>query len=173
MRSLRLPVLLAAAVLVACTGGMQDLEEYTAGVRQRPPGPIPPLPEIKTIPGFLYDPGDRRDPFVSDALVQSAVVQQPSVPGGIAPDPLRRKEELEQYALDSLAMVGTLAQGDTRWAIIRTREGVLHYVRVGNYLGQNNGQITRVDEDKVQLTEIVNDGGGEWRERQATIALKQ
>lgn len=171
MRPIRLPVLLVAAVLAACSGGMQDLEEYAAKVRQRPPGPIPPLPEIKTVPGFLYDPGDRRDPFVSDALVQSAV--QPSVPGGVAPDPLRRKEELEQYALDSLSMVGTLAQGDTKWALIKTREGILHYVRVGNYLGQNNGQITRIDDEQVQLTEIVNDGGGEWRERQATIALKQ
>jgi type IV pilus assembly protein PilP len=46
-------------------------------------------------------------------------------------------------------------------------------VRVGNYLGQNNGQITRVDEGQVQLTEIVNEGGGEWRERQAAVTLKQ
>jgi type IV pilus assembly protein PilP len=171
MRAIRLPVLLAVAALVGCTGGMQDLEEYTAKVRQRPPGPIAPLPEIQPIPTYLYDPGDRRDPFVSDALVESAF--QPRVPGGIAPDPLRRKEELEQYALDSLAMVGTLAQGGTQWALIKTREGTLHYVRVGNYLGQNNGQITRIGEDQVQLTEIVNDGGGEWRERQASLALKQ
>ena len=172
MRATRLSGLLAAALLVACSGGgMQDLEDYVATVRQRPPGPIAPLPEIKPIATFLYDPGDRRDPFASDALVESAAL--PSAPGGIAPDPLRRKEELEQYPLDSLAMVGTLAQGDTQWALIRTREGVLHYVRVGNYLGQNNGQITRIDEGQVQLTEIVNDGGGEWRERQATVALKQ
>ena len=172
MRAIPLAGLLVAATLVACGGGgTQDLEDYVAKVRQRPPGPIAPLPEIKPIPTFLYDPGDRRDPFALDALVESAV--QTTVPGGIAPDPLRRKEELEQYPLDSLAMVGTLAQGGTQWALITNREGVLYRVRVGNYLGQNNGQITRIDEVEVQLTEIVNDGGGEWRERQASIALKQ
>lgn len=172
MRATRLSGLLAAATLVGCGGGgTQDLEDYVAKVRQRPPGPIAPLPEIKPIPTFLYEPGDRRDPFVLDALVASAI--EPGVTGGIVPDPLRRKEELEQYPLDSLTMVGTLAQGDTQWALMLTREGILHYVRVGNYMGQNNGQITRIDEGQVQLTEIVNDGGGEWRERQANVALKQ
>jgi type IV pilus assembly protein PilP len=171
MSPARLSGLLVAAALTACGGGMQDLEDYVAKVRQRPPGPIEPLPEIKPIATFLYDPGDRRDPFLMDAAGYEAI--QPKVPGGIAPDPLRRKEELEQYALDSLAMVGTLAQGETDWALIVTPEGILHRVRVGNYLGQNNGQITRIEEGQVQVTEIISDGGGEWRERQASVALKQ
>jgi type IV pilus assembly protein PilP len=97
----------------------------------------------------------------------------PARPGGIVPDLLRRKEELERYALDALKMVGTLVQGDTNWALVVAPGGVLHRVRVGNYVGQNNGQITRIDEGQIQLTEIVNDGGGEWRERQAAVALKQ
>ncbi len=172
MRPLRLTVLLATVSLAACGGGgTQDLADYVAKVRDRDPGPIEPLPEIKQIATFVYDPGDRRDPFVMDTRGEDT--SKPGPAGGIAPDPLRRKEELEQYALDALKMVGTLAQGDTHWALIITPEGVLHRVRVGDYLGQNNGQITRVDEGQVQLTEIVNEGGGEWRERQAAVTLKQ
>jgi type IV pilus assembly protein PilP len=173
MRPHRLPGLLAAATLAACGGGIQDLEDYVAKVRERPAAPIEPLPEIRPIATFLYDPGDRRDPFLMDTPSEDSTA--PNQPGGIAPDPLRRKEELEQYTLDALKMVGTLAQEGTNWALILTPEGVLHRVRVGNYLGQNNGQIIRIDEGQVQLTEIVNDGAGEgeWRERQAAVALKQ
>ena len=83
---------------------------------------------------YVYDPGDRRDPFTMD--VRGEDLAEPLPAGSIAPDPLRRKEELEQYALDSLKMVGTLAQADSNWALVRSPEGVLHKVRVGNYVGQ-------------------------------------
>jgi type IV pilus assembly protein PilP len=172
MRPLRLAGILAVAVLTACGGSnTQDLAEYVAKVRKREPGPIEPLPEIKQVATFIYDPGDRRDPFLMDTHDEEGAMR--SAGGGIAPDPMRRKEELEQFALDSLKMVGTLAQGDVTWALVKSPEGVLHRVRVGNYLGQNNGQITRIDDSQIQVTEIVNEGGGEWRERQAAIALTQ
>jgi type IV pilus assembly protein PilP len=171
MRPRRLSALALATILAGCGDGLQDLEDYVAKVRERPPAPIEPLPEPKQIATFLYDPGERRDPFMMDA--PSAEAARPSVSGGIAPNPLRRKEELEQYALDSLKMVGTLVQGGATWALILTPEGMLHRVRVGQYLGQNHGQITRIEEGRVQVTEIVNEGGDEWRERQASVALKQ
>jgi type IV pilus assembly protein PilP len=172
MRPLRLTGLLAVAALTACGGSnTQDLAEYVAKVRARTPGPIEPLPEIKQVATFVYDPGDRRDPFLMD--VEDEVGAERAPGGGIAPDPTRRKEELEHFALDSLKMVGTLAQGDTTWALVKSPEGVLHRVRVGNYLGLNNGQIMRIGDNQIQVTEIVNEGGGEWRERQAAIALTQ
>jgi type IV pilus assembly protein PilP len=96
------------------------------------------------------------------------------VPAGhIAPDLSRRKEELERYALDSLRMVGTLAQVGANWALVLSPEGVLHKVRVGNYIGQNHGRVIRIDDDQIQITEVVNEGGAEWRERQVSVALKQ
>jgi type IV pilus assembly protein PilP len=163
---------LASLALSACgSGKMADLEDYVQRVKGREPGPIEPLPEIKQIDTFHYEPGERRDPFVLDRQSIEAV----PVPAGsgIAPDPLRRKEELEQFPLDSLTMVGTMVQGDTVWALITTPEHTLLHARVGNYLGLNNGQITRITEEEIELTEIVSDGGGEWRERQAAIALSQ
>jgi type IV pilus assembly protein PilP len=164
--------LMLAATLSACGGGdTQDLQDYIAKVRQRESAPIEQLPEIKQVATYVYDPGDRRDPFIMDVRGEDLATPAPS--GSIAPDPLRRKEELEQYTLDSLKMVGTLAQADATWALILAPGGILHKVRVGNYLGHNNGQIMRIDEGQVQVTEIINEGGGEWRERQASVALKQ
>jgi type IV pilus assembly protein PilP len=158
--------------LAGCGGArLDELEAYAEKVKARPPEPLAPLPEMKQVKTFVYQPGERRDPFVMD--VQSARAASSGSESDLAPDPLRRKEELEQYSLDSLDMVGTLEREDARWGLIRTPDGILHRVRVGNYLGKNNGQVTNINPERVQLTEIVPDRGGRWRERQAEIALKQ
>ncbi len=164
--------LLIAMLLGGCGGSdMDELQSYVDKVKQRPPGPLEPLPEIPQIDTYVYEPASRRDPFAMDDRTARAAMPRPS--DGIAPDPLRRKEELEQFSLDSLRMVGTLEQHETRWGLVVTPDGILHRVRVGNYLGQNNGQITRISPEGIQLTEIVGDGPGSWRERESSIALKQ
>ncbi len=166
------PALLAALLLAACSGSnMEALQAYIEKVKQRPPAPLEPLPEIPQVDTYVYEPGNRRDPFAMDDRTARAVMPQRG--DGIAPDPLRRKEELEQFSLDSLRMVGTLEQYETRWGLVLTPDGILHRVRVGNYLGQNNGQITRISPEGIQLTEIVGDGPGSWREVESAIALKQ
>lgn len=163
---------LVSLALAGCgSGNMTDLEEYVQQVNRREPAPIEALPEIKAIDTFVFEPADRRDPFVMAGQVSDT---SPSVStSGIAPNPLRRKEELERFALDALKMVGTLEQDDARWGLVRTADGTLYRVRVGNYVGTNNGQITRITDDGIELTEIVSDGTNEWRERQAAIALSQ
>jgi len=162
----------SALALVACDGKeMTDLEAYVQRVKAREPDPIQPLPEIEQIDTFVFEPEERRDPFVLD--LQSAEVTDTPVRTGITPDPLRRKEELEQFPLDSLKMVGTLQQGETRWALIRTPQDTLLHVRAGNYMGMNSGRITRITEEEIELTEIVPDGVGGWRMRQAVIALSE
>lgn len=175
--SLPLIVLVGAALagitaFTGCSNGRQaELEDYVRKVQARAPEPIEPLPEIPQISTFVFEPGDRRDPFVADTKTNAVVDISPN--DSLAPDPLRRKEELEGYALDALRMVGTLEQNETKWGLIRTQDGTLHRVRVGNYMGQNNGQITSIRDDAIQLTEVVSEAPGEWRERQATVSLTQ
>jgi type IV pilus assembly protein PilP len=159
-------------LLSACSGGsLSDLDEYIQKVKSRAPTPIEPLPEIRQVDNFVFEPRNRRDPFVADKRAEESPVANPG--DSLAPDPLRRKEELEHYSLDTLRMVGTLEQNQTKWGLIRTQDGILHRVRAGNYLGMNNGQITNVGDDAIQLTEVVSENPGEWRERQATITLSQ
>jgi type IV pilus assembly protein PilP len=168
----RLAALVAVLALTGCGGSnLGDLQAYVEKVKARDPGPIEPLPDIKQVNTFVYDPGDRRDPFVADQRGEEAATTGPG--NSLAPDPLRRKEELEGYSLDALRMVGTLEQNETRWGLIRTQDGTLHRVRVGNYMGMNNGQIVGIDEESIQLTEIVSDGPGEWREREATVSMTE
>lgn len=171
-RRMRYIWLLPAVFLGGCVSyDMSDLTSYVQSVKSKPPGPIDPLPEIQPVDAFVYEPADRRDPFTPDA--QSEPAEQVVQSNGLAPDPARRKEELESYPIDSLRMVGTLDQDLIRWGLVRTKEGILHRVRVGNYMGTNNGQITGISDTEIQLTEIISDAPGQWRERAATLALTQ
>ncbi|RKT44067.1 pilus assembly protein PilP [Thiocapsa rosea] len=145
----------------------QELRAYIDEVKARPPRPIEPLPEIQPVDAFIFEPDGRRDPFVMDTKTAAAA----GADNSLAPDPLRPKEELESYPLDALRMVGTVQQQETRWALVRTREGLIYRVRVGNYLGMNNGQIVDITDDAVRLTEIVSEIPGDWRERSAELKL--
>jgi type IV pilus assembly protein PilP len=39
-------------------------------------------------------------------------------------------------------------------------------------MGQNDGKITGIFDDRIELVELVPDGAGGWLERQAKIALE-
>lgn len=168
--------IIAALMSLVLLGGcanrdMSDLEAYVAQVKARDPGQIEPLPEIKQVETYVYQPGDRRSPF--DLGGQEPEESRAESANGIAPDPLRRKEELEQFPLDSLRMVGSVELQEDLWALIRSQQGTLFRVKPGNYMGMNHGQITLITDDRIELTEIVRDGQGGWQERQATVALSE
>lgn len=158
-------------LLTGCvTTGMDDLEQYLTEVKNRKAPPIDPLPEIKQVETFLYVAGDRRNPFEPEKR-EEAPSEEAAGEGGIAPDPFRVKEELEAFSLDTIRMVGILKQQDTMWGLVQTKDGIIHRVKVGNYLGENHGQIMRISEERIDLTEIVPDTKGGFRERRASLAV--
>ena len=165
-------IVVSAGILAGCSSpNLDELRAYVKAKKAEPPGRIEPLPEIKQISTFFYEAVGRRDPFIpSDGEEQ----QQAGVAeSGIQPVRDRRKEELESYTLDSMRMVGILEQQGMTWGLVQTSEGTIHRVTTGNYMGQNHGRIVQITEDKIELTEIVQDGMGGYSERQASMALAE
>ena len=156
---------------------ISDLDQYADEIMARPGGRIEPLPEIKPYEAYAYQSGaqDARDPFKlffqkdEDALVE----EQDSGLTKEMEDEIkhRNKEELEQFELDSLRMVGTMENEDFQWGIILDPDGAVHRIRVGNYMGRNTGKILNVFEDRIEVREIIRNSQGRWEERQAAIAL--
>lgn len=155
-----------ALALAGCTSGMSDLETYIAEVKSRPAPPLDPLPVMQQFETFEYAAQDLRDPFSNPSDEQMSAAGT-----GPRPDPDRRKEALESFPLDGLDMMGTLGAADNLVGLIMDPDRVVHRVVAGNYLGQNDGRITSVTEDKIELVELVPDGSGGWIERSAEIAL--
>jgi len=85
----------------------------------------------------------------------------------------RPKEELEDFPLESLSMVGYLFQKNVGHAVIRSSEGRIYRVKAGNYIGQNFGQIISVSETEVKIKEMVQDSAGDWSERESTLQLME
>ena len=83
----------------------------------------------------------------------------------------RNREELEQFELDSLRMVGTLQGQGGLWGIVLDREGTVHRVQVGNYMGQNYGKVTTIEGNQIELRELISDEQSGWQERHASLAL--
>ena len=69
-------------------------------------------------------------------------------------------------------MVGTLGGGGDLVALVMAPDKVTYRVRPGAYLGQSDGRVTGVFEDRIELVELVPDGAGGWLERPATVALE-
>lgn len=153
--------------LTACNQDMSDLEQYVQTVKARPAAPIEPIPEIKPYVRFIY-PGHELNPFDSQIL---APEKAPDTDNTVMPDPNRVPEFLEGFPLDGLRMAGTINQNGALWALIRIPDGAVYRAKAGNYLGKNHGKITKVEETRVSVQEIVENGFGGYKERDNSIAL--
>jgi type IV pilus assembly protein PilP len=158
----------AGLVLAGCGGESHgDLRAWMAEQGKGARGKLDPLPQMRPYEPFTYNAYDLPDPFKPRKI-------EPTKSGSkLAPDLARRKEPLEAYPLESLNMVGTLSKDNTIYALVRTPERDLYQVRAGNYLGQNYGVITGVNDNEVRLKELVQDGAGDWTERSSTLQLLQ
>lgn len=147
---------------------MDDLRTYVDDVKARPGGRIEPLPQIQPAPTYVYEPANRRSPFLPD-IPQRRVNVDPS--GVQGPDPNRPREFLEQFPLDTLRMVGTLAVRGGNFGLVQGADGLIHRVSIGNHMGQNYGRITSISASEIRLVEIVADGLGGFLERPAALGL--
>ncbi len=166
-------MLVVTSVLGGCNNSdMSDLKSYVSQVKSREKGSIEPLPEIKTVETFVFKPAGLRNPFIPMETTEDTS-SKITVQNGIRPNTVRAKEELETYSLDSLRMVGTVNMSSTLWGLVQANDGTIHRVRNGNYLGRYHGKIIRIMENQIELLEIIPDGPGTWRERQASVKLSE
>ena len=166
-----LPLLLVATLgacgrsVTSTPGDAPNLEKWTAEVRNRPAPPLDPLPVMQQFETFEYAAQGLRDPFSNAFSDQGGG-------SGPRPDPNRRKQTLEQFPLDSLDMVGSLGGNSSLTALVMAPDKVTYRVNPGVYMGQNDGRVTSISEDRIELVELVPDGAGGWLERPASVALE-
>lgn len=151
--------------------GVPEVKQWMAEVRQQTRVVVPKLSPPKTFTPFVYAGADVVEPF-SPKKMAAAFAKAQAPASGIQPDLQRRREPLESYPLDTLRMVGALERGGMHYALLQADQVVLR-VKVGNYVGQNFGMITRITDSAVELKEIVQDASGEWIERPAKLELQE
>jgi len=167
--SARIAIAFMAALVVAGCGGEshQDLREWMREQGKGAQGKLEPLPQIRPYEPFAYNAFDLPDPF------KPRKIEPTKGNDRLAPDLARRREPLESFPLESLAMVGTLAKDKSMYALVRTPDKDIYQVRSGNFMGQNFGVITGISDTEIKLKELVQDSAGDWTERSSSLQLQQ
>jgi type IV pilus assembly protein PilP len=170
------PCVALMALLCGCGSSDQDeLQKWMAEQRAQTKPSVQPIPAPKKFAPQAYTQEAATDPFSNQKLTQALKRDSAQVSANAAlvlPELSRRKEPLESFPLDAMSMVGSLVKTGKPVALIKI-DNLLYQVQPGNYLGQNYGRITKVGETELSLREIVQDAGGEWIERIATLQLQE
>lgn len=165
-----------AAVLSGCGGGQED---PVADLRQLVERPTPPpdeeaLPELPepVEPTRVEFAAVERSPFGMIASLREAQEAEPEYTGP-RPDEDRKRGPLEQFALGSLKVVGTMDLPGKGWrAYVSAPDGVVYTVGPGDYMGQQYGRIEQIGPNRLVLRELVPRGEGRWERRQRIVEIK-
>lgn len=164
--------LMLATLLVGCSAEHEELREWMEQQRREVKPSISPIQAPKKFDPQPYTSAQAVEPFSQQKLTV-ALKQEARQPNSLLSAQLnRRKEPLEAYPLDSMSMVGSVNKQGKPFALLRV-DALLYQVKVGDYLGQNYGRITKIDETEIAMREIVQDAAGEWIERPATLQLQE
>lgn len=156
--------------IAACGGdGMDDLRTFVDQAYADKKPDIEPLPPIRPFTPYEYAASEQNDPFSRANILgdaEQALSNQ---------DVDRVREPLEEYPLDALRMVGTMTKDDKPYVIVKTATGTALLASVGNYMGQNNGQILEISPERqlVTLSERVRDSAGRWVTREVQVTVDE
>jgi len=160
------------AGLVGCGAEQEELQSWMDQQRREAKPNGPPLLPPKRFDPQPYEQVQAVEPFSNQKLTV-ALKQEARQPNSLfAGEMNRRKEPLEAYPLDSMKMVGSVAKSGRPTALLKV-DSLLYQVKVGEYLGQNYGKVTKISETEVTLREVVQDAAGEWIERPAALQLQE
>jgi type IV pilus assembly protein PilP len=162
----------AVLSLAACSGEQDELQAWMEQQRHEVHHNVQPLSAPQKFNPQAYTGSDGAEPFSAQKLA-GALKQEARQPNSaVAAELNRRKEPLEAFPLDSMSMVGSVNRKGEPYALLKV-DSLLYQVKVGEYLGQNYGKISKITETEITLREIVQDAAGEWIERPTTLQLQE
>lgn len=169
-----LPLILVF-ILTGCSD-KQDVEVYIREVKNTAKPKVDDIAPAKDLQAVNYQSGELRSPFrgskvavfESDQMMRGGkvIVQKPR------PDANRVREYLERYSVNDFIMVGTLSKKGITWGLVQDQTGLVHAVKVGDYIGENSGRVIGITSDQIDLIETVPDGEGDWMQSNSYIEMQ-
>jgi len=158
--------------IAGCSSREEEIQQWIDEQQKLTRPRVEKIPEPRKFIPQAYEGASAVDPFSVKKLAAGSSLPSEKSNALLVAERQRRKEPLEAFPLDSVAMVGSVQRKDGPYALLRV-DGMLHYVTLGNYVGQNFGKITAITETDLTLREIVQDAAGEWVERSMTLQLQE
>jgi type IV pilus assembly protein PilP len=171
MSARALAALLSLCALAGCGGDEHgDLKEELHQLTKDLRGRVEPLPQVKPYEPVPYTAEGQIDPFRPERIEVAAARAGSATTALLEEQKKRPPEPLEAFPLESIQMLGTITQNQETFALVKAGPN-LYRVRKGNYMGQNFGVITAIDEAQISLKELVQDSTGDWVERMSSLQL--
>ncbi len=121
-----------------------------------------PALETKEIPEF--HPKSERDPFRSFVAARTGVIASTEKTPKI-------KTPLQRYSLDQLKVVGIIAGGEMRKALLEDDVGKGYVVSTGDAVGREGGKISSIRKDRIIIESTYSDVLGNEKVRRITKKL--
>jgi type IV pilus assembly protein PilP len=160
------------AGLGGCSGAEDELQAWTEQQRREVKFGMQALPAPSRFEPHPYEGQFGTDPFDAHRLRSAMKVESAQASPRLAAELRRRPEPLEAYELASMAMMGTLLRQGRSVALVSV-DNMLYQVRLGDYMGQHNGRVVKIEEGRIELREVVQDASGEWVERTASLQAQE
>jgi type IV pilus assembly protein PilP len=154
-------------VLSGCSGQQDNLKAWIEQVKAKT---VPIAPTIDPLKEYIVQPyasSNLPSPF-SAVRVGQAQLETP-------PDGDRPRQPLEMIGLESIKYIGSMRSGGKSGSKLSGMvliDGKVHTVRIGQYLGQDYGRITAINDQEIRLRELIKDGSNEWKEKTTIITLQ-
>jgi type IV pilus assembly protein PilP len=161
-------------LLAACDTKKDDLDQWMKEARASVSPPKNTVEAPKKVEPFTYDNKTQVDPF-SPAKLAVAIDRAAKAKvgnGGLAPDTKRAREVLESFPLESIKMVGRIADSKVTTALLQV-DTLVYQAKVGSYAGQNFGKIMKINDGEVFIKELVQDATGDWVERETSLRIRE
>ncbi len=165
----------AILLLTGCFNSKDaELQKWMVEQKGNTPAKVAPITAPKKFVPQAYTQQAAMEPFNNQKLLQALRKDSSQSVANLAlisPELARRKEALESFPLDTVFMVGTLNKKNSPVALLKV-DKLLYQAKVGNYVGQNYGRITKISDSEIVLREIAQDASGEWIERKVNLQLQ-
>ncbi len=154
--------------LTGCSDRIGVAAEAMNTIRNETSQPIEPPPQAQLVEDFVYSANLLRSPFLPPSLVN--VQGAATAIDGVRPDINRVKEPLEQYELAQMIFRGMLISPEgQQYALIQRPDGSVASVKVGDYIGLNDGRIVEITPTQINLIEIVPDSRAGFVEKPQSL----
>jgi len=153
-------VLVLSIGIAGCTkpnNPVQATKQWVANAAPTTTAAIVPVPTVPHPITSTYRFNPDQDPF---GLTKSSAIENTQTPS-----------TLTAYPLSTYTMVGTLMQGTRIWGLVSLPHGNVIKVTVGDFLGQEGGQISAITDTVITIIETnsINDSG---QDKTITLNIK-
>ena len=160
--------IMSVMVLSGCKDRVKDAQQQMQDIRNSSAQPIEPPPKTEVVEDFTYSASNLRSPFMPPSLLN---VQNTQINNeGVRPDVTRQKEQLEQFELSTLVFRGQIISPEgQQFGLVQRPDGTVASVKVGDYIGLNDGRIVEITPTQINLIEIVPDSRAGFVEKPASL----